>query len=178
MATEGVDVSKYQSGYDPNVGFVIVRLGANLTTDPLASQHVAFAKTHNIPVGGYWVVYEAASGAQQANACWSVMKALGVSRVAVDAEQFKGTSILTLNTVIGFVGRMKVLNGDCGIYSGYWIKAHGGGTCGADWGWLANYTAFDLPSGWSPAFTVLWQYTTTPIDRNKYLGRVPVADFF
>jgi hypothetical protein len=180
VTVEGVDISKYQSGEYAGAGFYFVRLGAYQTVDPLAKQHVTYAQAHGIPVGGYWVVYEGVSGGTQAEQCYAVMQQLNLYRIAVDAEQFPGTATLTLQTVQDFVARMKQLNGDCGIYSGYWIKARGGGTAGADWGWLADYTANDRPSGWSVEFEKFWQYTSSggTLDKDRYLGDDPVADWF
>lgn len=172
MAFNGIDISQYQSSFDTTVDFVIIRLGYSVSEDPLAAQHTTTAKNKGIPYGGYWALYEGHSGHDQAVACYNLMQKYGVYRIAVDAEQFPGAATLTLQTVQDFIKTMQALNGDCGIYSGYWIKAHGGGTAGADWGWLADYTAFDRPSGWSTAFTLLWQYTSSngTLDKDHFYG--------
>lgn len=161
MVYEGIDISQYQASFNTNVDFVIIRLGYSITEDPRASDHVGRAKANNVPYGGYWALYEGYTGTKQAEVCYALMRKYGVYRVAVDAEQFPHATTLTMQTVRDFITRMQELNGDCGIYSGYWIKAHGGGTAGADWGWLADYTARELPSGWTTAFAPLWQYTSS-----------------
>jgi hypothetical protein len=181
MTLTGVDVSKWNADDYPGEDLYVVRLGFSMTEDYRADQHTAFARAHGIPYGGYWALYDGTySGATQAAKCYQLMVQYGVFRVAVDAEQFSGAPTLQLQTVKDFVAKMQELNGDCGIYSGHWIKEHGGVTCGADWGWLADWTAFDLPSGWSPAFTTLWQYTSTngTLDRDRYMANDDIITWF
>ncbi len=159
---EGVDVSKWQTGDYPWAQFYVVRLGYSNSTDYLAEQHVRFAKNHSIPVGGYWALYEAAGGTIQATKCFNVMQALGIvgQPVFADAEQFQDAAqTLTLDTVKTFVAEMQRLNGHCGIYSGSWIKARGGVTAGADYGWVADWrVSWERPAGWSLDFTRVRQY--------------------
>src|SRR6266498_2467506 len=110
---EGVDVSKWQTGDYPKAQFYVVRLGYSLTEDEQAAHHVQFARSHGIPVGAYWALYQAAGGVKQANACFARMQQLGLVDQPVfgDAEQFQDESqILTLDTVRAFIARMQVLN--------------------------------------------------------------------
>jgi hypothetical protein len=176
----GIDISKYQVGDYTSADFYVVRLGSSITEDDRAAQHTSFARSHDIPYGGYWALYEGFTGAYQARICYDLMKKYGVFRIAADAEQFLGASLLTLRTVEDFVSRMQTLNGDCGIYSGSWIKEHGGGTAGANWGWLADWSAFDRPAGWSLSFTKLWQTGNSggSLDTDMYLGDAALPDWF
>jgi hypothetical protein len=174
---EGVDVSKYQSGDYAWAKFYIVRLGYSLTEDYMAGRHIAFAKAHGIPHGGYWFIYNTATGAAQAQACFNVMTTLEIvgRPIFADAEGDANP-----NTVREFIDRMKRLNAHCGMYSGYWIKSHGGGTLGAAYGWLADYRSdWSWPINWPPAFRKLHQYTSFKdgihLDRNYW--RAPDAEF-
>jgi len=159
---EGVDVSKWQTGECPSAGFYVVRLGYSLTEDERATQHVQYARNNGVPVGGYWAMYQGASGPAQADRCFEIAQRLGIAGQPMfsDAEQFPtATSTLTLNTVVTFITRMQALNGHCGIYSGHWIKERGGVTAGADYGWVADWRVnWERPAEWSLDFTKIRQY--------------------
>ncbi len=65
-----------------------------------------------------------------------------------------------------------------GIYSGGWVKAIGGPTLGAHFGWLAYWNGgapgtIALPAHWSRRFTRFWQYEvagTPRLDRDLFCG--------
>src|SRR5205085_1885733 len=84
-----------------------------------------------------------------------VLDAEGDVLERVVREAIKEAKRLLRPSLLQFRGRHRV-----GIYSGGWVKSHGGSRMGAKFGWLADYTAFDRPAHWSRRFTKLWQFTS------------------
>jgi Glycosyl hydrolases family 25 len=177
---EGVDLSKYDPDDYPWPEFVIVRLGSVVMDDWRLQQHVAYARQNGIMnLGTYYFLYVDGAPEAQADHAYALQQDVGLELAPhfADAE-----SKCDVDTAQRYIARMRELRGDCGLYSGYWIKSHGGGTLGADYGWLPQYqSTYTLPSGWSAEFTKLWQYTSNngTLDQDRFLGtETEMYDFF
>ena len=169
---EGVDLSRYNTADYDWAAFVIVRLGSVMADDPLRSQHTDFARARKIPLGSYWFLYDSTSitPEQQAEHAFQLQRDLGLDGVPHFAD-CEGE--LSTDTAKRYIARMQQLRGDCGIYSGWWVKSRGGPTLGADYGWLPEYhDTYTLPAQWTSAFTKVWQWTSSngTLDRDRFLG--------
>lgn len=178
---EGVDLSRYQATDYDWAEFVIVRLGSVYADDVRREQHTTFARDRGIPLGSYWFLYDhdLISPEEQATDAYGLQIDLGLERAPHFAD-CEGE--LSTETAKRYIAEMRRLRGNCGIYSGWWIKSRGGPTLGADYGWLPEYhDTYVLPAGWTAEFTKVWQYTSSggTLDRDRFLGTAEeMTDFF
>lgn len=167
---EGVDVGYPQTSDFGWAEFYIVRLGSTRQDDVRRIQHTLFARTNKIPLGSYWFMYAEGSPEADADHAFQIMTDLSL----VDQPFFADAEgACTVDYATRFIARMKTHRPECGLYSGYWIKSHGGSTLGADYGWLPQYQeTYQRPSGWSESFLKLWQWTSSSgvLDRDRFLG--------
>ena len=130
-------------------------------------------------------------GAEEADYAVHAMNDLGCwgHKLVIDAEKnatpdgvleaIRQAKRLLRPTLWLYRNRLRV-----GIYSGYWVKSHGGGTFGADFGWLADYNPHawytERPAGWSESFTKLWQFTSNEgrLDEDYWMADGDYTKFF
>lgn len=189
----GIDISYAQAAW-PGIAsdkFVVIRVSSGdggLHRDPLAAQHIAEARKAGKPFALYHYL-GSSGGVAEASYAVKTMEGLGVWGHKLFCD-FEGDA--DVKEAEAFIAHAKKLmrpekwrfrlRKRVGLYSGYKIKANGNGTLGADFGWLADYDAFDRPSGWSRRFTRLWQYASTSsrgnLDLDAYMGRPALVGRF
>jgi len=187
---KGIDISYAQATFPARAEhrFVIIRISSGdggLHEDSRAAQHIGEARARKMPMAFYH--FMGTGGAEEARFAVAAMQRHGVwgHKLIIDAENdatpegvaaaIREAKQLLRPSLWRFRRRRRV-----GIYSGYWCKSHGGGTFGADFGWLADYNAFEPPAHWPPGFTKLWQFTSNngTLDENYWMGIGDYRKFF
>lgn len=184
----GIDVSQYNSTSFHGFAFVFIRATSadgGLHEDADYRAHLEQVRHAGIPFGVYHFAANGPTAKEQATFFADVVRK---HRLARDTNHTLGQVIDLEGTLRPVIGQEVVdaakdaFRGTperrMGIYSGGWIKAIGGPTFGAHFGWCADWTggakgSLVRPAHWSNGFTRFWQYEVAGnprLDRDLFRG--------
>lgn len=173
MTLEGVDVSTHQATTPPldGVDFLGVRATFGTTPDAMYVTHSGVARAKGIPVIAYHFGRNAQFGSIASQVEAFLGAAAGADGLALDFEKdVYGTEArppMTVAEAREFVDRVHAKGRHCGLYAS---TAYPYPEVGQDWRWVADYRSAVVTAGGPPIPWDLWQYTSSPLDRNRFRG--------
>lgn len=169
MGTLGADVSHWNSS-TPTTGltFLIVKASEGTAADAMYSTHVGRGLSRGLLIGAYHFCRDDTDIDAQAK--FFVQHATGAKALVVDNEGAHSMSKAQIRNLIMAIRKYDSLHRHVGLYMSE--KAPFYLNVGADFNWVANYSA--VP-------TISWhihQYTSSPYDKDRARNQAVVNSIF
>lgn len=162
---EGIDVSVYQLTTPKldGLGFLLARATYGTSLDRMAAKHIAAAKGAGLVTGLYHFGRHGGIP-DQLDAFSGVVARLQPDLVVLDRESDGSNPIMTIAEAKEFVAGIQAVR-PCGLYASTSTYID----VGQAWRWVADYRGQYASSG-PPIPWHVWQYTSTPIDHDRFNG--------